>query len=78
MAGQRHASTTQTGHDRSQPISQNSRHHHGSELRCRGHVTSKADKAFEAALALKRLQAIEPASMRQSFSAMAASVVNYA
>lgn len=34
-------------------------------LRYREHVAGKADKAFKAALALKRLQGLRPSSMRQ-------------
>ena len=48
------------------------------ELRYKEHVAGKADKAFKAALALKRLQGLRPSSMRQSFSATVAPVMGYA
>lgn len=47
-------------------------------LRYREHVVGKADKAFEAALALKRLQGLRPASMRQLFLATVAPTMDYA
>jgi hypothetical protein len=48
------------------------------ELRYKEHVAGKADKAFKAALALKRLQGLRPSSMRQLFSATVAPVMDYA
>jgi hypothetical protein len=48
------------------------------ELRYKEHVAGKADKAFKAALALKRLQGLRPSSMRQLFSATVAPVMDHA
>jgi ribonuclease HI len=48
------------------------------ELRYKEHIAGKADKAFKAALALKRLQGLRPSSMRQLFSATVAPVMDYA
>lgn len=47
-------------------------------LRYREHVAGKADKDFKAAPALKRLQGLRSASMRQLFLATAAPVMDYA
>lgn len=47
-------------------------------LRYKEHVAGKADKAYKAALALKRLQGLRPSSMRQLFSATVAPVMDYA
>jgi ribonuclease HI len=47
-------------------------------LKYKEHIAGKADKAYKAALALKRLQGLRPASMRQFFSATVAPVMDYA
>lgn len=47
-------------------------------LRYREHVVGKANKVFKAALALKRLRGLRPASMRQLFLATVAPTMDYA
>ena len=46
-------------------------------LRYKEHFANKAEKAYKAALALKRLQGLRPSSMRQLFSATVAPVMDY-
>jgi ribonuclease HI len=46
-------------------------------LRYKEHLANKAEKAYKAALALKRLQGLSPSSMRQLFSATVAPIMDY-
>ena len=48
------------------------------ELQYRSHIADIAAKGLNAALALKRLKAIPPASARQLFNATVVPIVDYA
>jgi len=47
-------------------------------LRFKEHLAEKAEKALKAALALKRLQGLNPSTMRQLYTATVAPVIDYA
>jgi len=52
-------------------------HDHSESSKVEEHFANKAEKAYKAALALERLQALKPSSMRQLFSATVAPVMDY-
>lgn len=50
----------------------------GRTLRYKEHIANRAERAFKAALAMKRLQGLRASSMRQLFSATFAPAMDYA